>query len=252
MRYETHINLREIGPVHAQTYGFRSRVRLAVACSRQALSKHRKPYISVSGGKDSIALLGVVAEAAHAMGIDIEAWAHVSDASFPGTEEVIVSACDTMGVALTLDRSPVSAYDVVGKQGERKFGKEGYFFDAIGRWVDGGYDLCFTGVRAAESRRRHKAACVKGEYFSTTVPRPHHKCQPLTWWGIDDVAAAIWHYGLPVHPIYDKLAMSQVPIRLGYVTAADWMMDSAPFLRRNYPEQFAKLAAVNPQIRNYA
>jgi 3'-phosphoadenosine 5'-phosphosulfate sulfotransferase (PAPS reductase)/FAD synthetase len=209
------------------------------------------PYVSVSGGKDSVAVLAVVAEGALLCDRKVIAWAHVSDASFPGTEDTIREACRTAGVDLHIDRSPVSAYEVYGHAGDKKFGKEGFFFAAIRSWVESGHALCFTGVRAAESKRRYEAACAHGTAFDTRVPAPHRKCEPLAWWTIEDVAAAIHHFGMPLHPIYRKRCLTPVPIRLGYITAADWAADMAPFLRVNYPEQFARLAQVAPEVRNH-
>ncbi len=252
MRYERNINLREIGPIRASFPAFNRKLAAAVDFSAQQLVLSKRPYVSVSGGKDSVALLGVVAEAARRCQREIIVWSHVSDASFPGTEETIANACEVAGVAVHFDRSPVSAFDVFGHGGDEKYGKEGYFFGAIKNWVESGqYDLVFTGVRAAESRRRMIAARGHGMAYSTNVPTPHKKCEPLAWWSIDDVAAAIYHYGMPIHPIYEKRRMTDVPIRLGYVTAADWMADQATFLRMNYPEQFRKLAAVAPEVRNH-
>lgn len=252
MRYERNIDLKALGPVRAAFPDFKKKLADAVDFSARHLMMSKRPYVSVSGGKDSVALLGVVAEAARRCRREIVAWAHVSDASFPGTEETIARACEVAGVSVHFDRSPVSAFDVFGHGGNEKYGKEGYFFGAIKKWVEsGGYDLVFVGVRAAESRRRMNAACAHGMAYSTKIPTAHKKCEPLTWWSIEDVAAAIHCYGLPIHPIYGKRRMSDVPIRLGYVTAADWMADQATFLRMNYPEQFKKLAAVAPEVRQY-
>lgn len=252
MRYEKHINLREVGPVRAAMPDFKRKLGYAVLFSAQQLARAKMAYVSVSGGKDSIALLGVVAEAAKDCGKEIVAWAHVSDASFPGTEETIAKACEITGVKVVFDRSPVSAFNVFGHTSDKKYGKEGYFFSAIRNWGESGpYDLVFTGVRAAESKRRTDAANAHGRFYKTTVPYPHGKCEPLCWWTVEDVAASIYHYRLPIHPIYEKRRMTDVPIRLGYITAADWMSDQATFLRINYPEQFKKLAAVAPEVRRY-
>lgn len=251
MHYEQNIDLKTIGMVRASFADFKAKRRAAISLASREIAAAKQPYVAVSGGKDSIALLGVVSEAAAFCGRSIIAWAHVSDASFPGTEETITEACRAMNVDVHFDRSPVSAFDVFGHASREKFGKEGYFFDAIRAWLERGYDLAFTGVRAAESRRRRQAAEGHGTSFNTSVPAPHRKCEPLAWWTIEDVAAAIHHYGLPIHPIYTKRCMTQIPIRLGYVTAADWAADQAPFLRANYPEQFRKLAEVYPEVRNH-
>lgn len=253
MQYEQHIDLAAIGPLHARTKQFASRLASAKEIVERALSRYESPYMSISGGKDSIAMLGVVATVAKSLGQNVRAWAHVSDASFPGTVETITEACRIADVRLVINESPVSAWDVVGAQSDKRFGKEGYFFTAIRQWLDWSkHDLAFVGVRAAESKRRYKAAKAHGYIFDTTVPAPHTQCHPLQWWSIEDVAAAIHVYGLPIHPIYKKNPCSTMPIRLGYMTSLDLTeMGSAVFLRKNYPEHFARLAQIKPEIRRY-
>lgn len=251
MKYEKNIDLKLFGKIRAVSPDFQRKRREAIAISRRELCRANKAYAAISGGKDSIALLGIVAEAARDSGKELIAWAHVSDASFPGTEETITKACEIVDVAIYFDRSPVSAYEVFRHDSQKKYGKEGYFFSAIKSFLELGFDLAFTGVRAAESRRRRQAAEAHGVAYNTKVPAPHRKCEPLAWWSIEDVAAAIHYYKLPIHPIYGKRCMTEIPIRLGYITAADWAADQAPFLRANYPEQFRKLAEIYPEIRNY-
>lgn len=253
MRYERHIDLAAIGPLHAATPEFARRLKQAARFVHEGLALSDSPYVSVSGGKDSIAMLGVAATSARKQGRELVAWAHVSDASFPGTVETITEACRIMDVRLVMDESPVSAWDVVGTQSATKFGKQGYFFGAIERWLAASAcDLAFVGVRAAESGRRNKAARAHGHLFRTTVPAPHRQCHPLQWWSIEDVAAAIHLYGLPIHPIYRKRPVADMPIRLGYITSLDLVeMGSATFLRSNYPAHFARLAEIRPEIRRY-
>jgi 3'-phosphoadenosine 5'-phosphosulfate sulfotransferase (PAPS reductase)/FAD synthetase len=252
MQYESPIDLAVVGPLRAAAPAWRSRLERTRRTVRAVLADSARPYVSISGGKDSIAMLGVVAEVARELRREIVAWAHVSDASFPGTRETCVEACARVGVPLHLDESPVSAFEVVGQQSRQRFGKEGFFFGAIAAWVARGYDVAFVGVRAAESRRRRTAARVHGEVFETSVPVRHRRCHPLLWWSIEDVAAALWHYRLPIHPIYGKAALDRVPIRLGYVTALDLLASgTAVFLRRHYPREFARLAAAYPEVRTY-
>lgn len=253
MRYERHIDLAVVGPLHAESRQFARRLDRARDYVAEALSACHKPYVSVSGGKDSVAMLGVVAEVCRKYRREITAWAHVSDASFPGTIETIRSACEIAGVPLVLDESPVSAWSVIGTQSQKRFGKEGFFFSAIRNWLkESGCDLAFVGVRAAESKRRRKAAKAHGHLFDTKVPAPHKQCHPLQWWSVEDVAAAIHYYGMPIHPIYQMRPVGTMPIRLGYMTSMDLNeMGSAIFLRTNYPKHFALLATLKPEIRRY-
>src|SRR5690606_18113599 len=140
---------------------------------KQAFSQCKRPYVAVSGGKDSIAMLGIVDDVAKELGRDFEIWAHLSDASFPGTEETIRETCRIIGREPIIDWSPVSAFDVIDQGSKQQFGKKGYFFDAIKNYVEtNNRDLVFIGVRAQESARRRRAVRIHGQIFQTSVPSP--------------------------------------------------------------------------------
>lgn len=253
MSVEPHIDLREVGELWRQTPTFRKRLAAALEIAGRGFGALRKPYLAISGGKDSVAMAGVVDQAARQLRREYVLWSHVSDASFPGTEETVIETARRLGREVVIDRSPVSAFDVVGKQSARQFGKSGYFFSAIARFVSqGGYDLAFVGIRAAESRRRRVGAINNGSLFPSKVPVPHWKCCPLTWWTIQDVAAALVHFDLPIHPIYAKIPVGQGGIRLGYATALDLVhKGTVVFLRRNYPDLYRRLAEACPEVSQW-
>jgi 3'-phosphoadenosine 5'-phosphosulfate sulfotransferase (PAPS reductase)/FAD synthetase len=247
--------LQELGELRLNMPVYRRRMEKAKETTRSAFMQCEKPYVAVSGGKDSIAMLGIVDDVAKEIGKDYEVWAHLSDASFPGTEETIREACQIIDREPIIDWSPVSAFDVVQKGSNQQFGKKGYFFDAIKSYVEANErDLVFIGVRAQESKRRTKAVRIHGQIFKTSVPSPITVCYPLAYFEIEDVAAAIIEYGLPFHPIYYKKDLEGNPlnIRLGYVTAKDLLhRGTAVFLKLNYPELYNKLAQKWPEVRNY-
>ena len=248
--------LREIGEINVKSTSFRRKLETARNIVREALSSHVSPYVAVSGGKDSIAMLGIVNDVALEMRRDFEVFAHLSDASFPGTEETIVNAVDKLGRRAVLDWSPVSAFDVMGRPGSwSHLGKKGYFFEAIKNYVTSTKrDLAFVGVRASESSRRRRAIRIHGCIFQTKTPSPITLCYPLAWFDIKDVAAAIIYYDLPIHPIYSKNPIGEDPlnIRLGYATAKDLLSHgTAVFIKVNYPDIFTKMAAYWPEIRRY-
>ncbi len=248
--------LHEIGKISAKSLSFRRKLDTAKNIVRKALSLYTYPYVAVSGGKDSMAMLGIVDDVAAEMGIDFEVFSHLSDASFPGTEEAIVEAVDRLGRKAVLDWSPVSAFEVMGRPGSwTHLGKKGFFFKGIKNYVTStGKDLAFVGVRASESSRRRRALRIKGSIFQTKTPSPITVCYPLAWFDVKDVAAAIVYYGLPIHPIYGKNPVGEDPlnIRLGYVTAKDLLSHgTAVFIKVNYPDIYKKMASYWPEIRQY-
>lgn len=247
---ERHIDLKMMGPIRAKNRRYLERKKQAIAYIEQALAKSTKPYLALSGGKDSVAMLGLVADIARKAGRYFVCWSHVSDASFPGTRETIIEACNRAKVNLIIDESPVSAWDVIGLQSKQKFGKKGYFFDRIRKFVEqGGYDLVFVGVRAMESKRRFRACISQGAIFKSGDIL---KCHPIQWFSIEDVAAAIYEYNMPIHPIYNKVPVGHLPIRLGYATALDLIdRGTVCFMRRNYPSLYKKLVIAYPEAANY-
>lgn len=252
MRREPPFDLRQVGKIHQHTAQFRLRREQAEHFTHEAFAQFQTPYLALSGGKDSVAMLGVVDSVARSMGRTFELWTHVSDASFPGTIETVRACAEKTGRPLILDESPVSAFDVIGQQSAQHFGKTGYFFDAVAKQC-ATHDLVFVGVRAAESKRRKHASLAHGHLFETHIPAHHWKCHPLCWWDVKDVAAALAYYDLPIHPIYEKFPTDIGAIRLGYATALDLIeKGTLVFLRKNYPLLFLKLIQARPELRRFA
>ena len=103
------------------------------------------------------------------------------------------------------------------------------------------FDLYFTGLRRAESRRRYFSATKYGAYFHSKRYKVW-KCHPIQQWAEADV----WHYhklyGLPRNPLYDKPGVEgfevhtacwscTIPIKHGKIE----------FLRKNYPKLWKHL-----------
>lgn len=253
MKYEDNINLKMVGNIWKNTPDYRYAENKAKWWIRRAFNQCEKPYLSLSGGKDSVALLALVDIVAKELNRDFILWAHISDASFPGTKETILECQKLTNRELVIHEPGFSAFDVIGMQSVQKFGKSGYFFKSIKDFSENKYDLVFTGVRAAESKRRTKAFDVHGHIFKTNVPCKITRCDGISHYTINDVAATIIKYNFPIHPIYEKRNLSNMPLRLGYITCLDLIdKETAIFLKVNYPKEFQKLAEHYEKIRNYA
>lgn len=249
------------GEIRKKMSDYKDKRDKAIETAIHALKSHKKAYVSVSGGKDSVVCACVADVAARAVCKEIVLWAHVSDASFPGTEETITSLAEKLGRDVVISRSAGSAFDALANPERRAFGKTGVFFDSIRAWVrESGCDLCFTGVRAYESKRRMQAAKCHGSEFSSKVGGGADVCNPITWFRLEDVAAALVDFDAPIHPIYRKFAIGTSKnrfgedgfIRLGYITSRDLInKGTAVFLRYNYPDQWQKLCEAWPEIKNF-
>lgn len=248
----------ERGRIQSKMLSYQRKKEKAIEVCAEQLASHKSPYLSLSGGKDSVAMAFIVNEAANRCGKTFRIWSHISDASFPGTEEIVREVAERVNRPLDIYKPDFSAFDVVGEKQRQKFGKTGVFFASIREYAKD-KDLSFVGVRAAESKRRMQAAKAHGMVFHSSIG----DCDivnPLQWFSLDDVSAALYEYKAPVHPIYSKVSVDtgtnsngeQIFIRLGYITSKDLIdKGTAVFLRVNYPDKFNKLAEAFPEIRRF-
>lgn len=246
-----------IGEIQSKMETYQRRKQKAIETCVNVLKEYQNPYVALSGGKDSAAMCFLVDEAARQCGRDFRLWSHISDASFPGTLETCREIAEKLNRPLDIYNSPVSAFDNLSQPAKQAFGKRGVYFDSV-REYSRDKDLCFVGVRATESKRRHKSAMVHGQIFYSKDMGDITVCHPLLWFRLEDVAAAIYEYHVPVHPIYYKATLESrdnalhedMFIRLGYITSKDLLnKGTALFLKVNYPEQYNRLCEAWPEIR---
>lgn len=249
----------EIGEIRRKSEIFLRKMDDAVNTCKTQIESHKFPYVALSGGKDSGVLAYIVNEAAKETGKDYRIWSHISDASFPGTVETVKKIAESLGREVDFYESEYSAVETLKDHpGKRKFGKSGVFYDSVREYAED-KDLAFVGVRAAESKRRRKAARIKGMVFHSKSMGDVDVCYPMLWFRMEDVAAATVAYNIPLHPIYQKQSIDMGKnangedyfIRLGYITSRDLLdKGTAVFLKLNYPDIFAKLQRAYPNIRN--
>lgn len=245
-----------IGRVRSKMPAYKLKKQKAIELSRELLEQCEAPYLALSGGKDSVAMAFIVDEAARQCGKQFRLWAHVSDASFPGTVETCQAVADRLSRPLDIYES-TDALAHMSAPKKQAFGKQGIFFDSI-RSYAADKDLSFVGVRASESKRRMRAAKVHGQTFYSKSMGDVTVCHPILWFRLEDVAAALWEYDAPIHPIYRKMQLNNFVngfhedsfIRLGYITSKDLLnKGTAVFLKVNYPDKFNELAQVWPEIQ---
>lgn len=248
-------SLYDLGCLSLGLAVYKKRIETAKKYIEEAFEVSQCPYLSLSGGKDSVAMLAIVNDVATQLNRDFVIWAHISDASYPGTKETLVECATKSQRELILDESPVSAFSIK-RDNPKQFGKKGIFFEAIADFQRSrSVDLAFIGVRAKESKRRTKAAKIHGHLFKSQVTGIEQLCcYPLIWFEVADVCAAIVQYGYPFHPIYSIAPdIDPTKIRLGYVTAQDLMhRGTISFLKRYYPETYNKLIQYFPERSSYA
>lgn len=202
----------------------------------------------------------IVNEAASIAEKDFTIWTHLSDASFPGTEETCLNVAKRLNRKIDIDRCDQSAFDFLTMDRKQAFGKTGVFFTAIREYAKS-KDLSFVGVRANESKRRMQAAKAHGASFHSRSMGDCDVINPLQWFDIYDVAAALVEYDAPIHPIYQKRSVDvgnnangePYFVRLSYITSKDlWEKGTLTFLRINYPDLYNKLISRLPDAARYS
>lgn len=254
MTFDDFINC---GRIQSKMGAYQRKKEKAIETCCECLSASKSAYVALSGGKDSVAMAFIVNEASRNCGKDFRLWSHISDASFPGTIETCREIAKRLERNLDIYQSEKSAYENVLAPKKQSFGKTGVFFDSIREYATD-KDLAFVGVRAFESKRRMKAAKAHGQVFYSKSMGDVTVCHPLLWFKLEDVAAVLYEYSAPIHPIYRKMSVDcgknslneNQFIRLGYITSKDLLnKGTAVFLKLNYPDKFNELAAVYPEIR---
>lgn len=250
----------EIGELRCKSVRYKKKKLDAINLCVEQFKKHENPYVSISGGKDSVAMAFIVDEAAKIANKDFIYWAHVSDASFPGTKETILKVSEMTKREVIFSESKHSAFEMLANTKQRKqFGKSGVFYDAVRDFAKD-KDLSFVGVRAYESKRRMKAARVNGDVFYSRSMGSVDVCYPLIWFKLEDVAATLFEYNAPIHPIYYKVDTNSGKnanyeeswIRLGYITSRDLMnKGTVLFIKLNYPDIYQKLINAAPEFKSY-
>jgi len=216
----------------AETEEFKRKVESAKRVIRQALSIARKPYVAVSGGKDSLTVLHLVLQ--EKRDIDVWHWDHGRWLMPRGVEREIVRAL--RGVCKP-EQLVIESSKSLDEEEARWDYKRWYraFYGKLNRIAkERGWDLCFLGIRAEESHRRR----VKYDFF---VRGEITICCPIFDWSWRDVWAYVFANKLPYPKVYDKLAELVGWENARLTTFFDhefaWKMDLDKFVlwKKHYP-----------------
>lgn len=204
-----------LAAVHFQSGDFGNRLASALDVIGRALKAARKPYVAFSGGKDSVALLGLVEWLEPNVPV---VWSD-DELEFPELVEYMIDAQRVAGSQFTVTEGYALHAGWFWPWRDRPYWREPLpgtlrIEMPVDDWMNGaGYDLVFTGLRMEENRRRRDWLAQAGPLYrvNSGVGR---RCCPLWDWSADDVWALIAGWRLPYCEAYDVYEQIGVPRKL--------------------------------------
>lgn len=216
--------------------------KLAAARARVAamLEATTRPYVALSGGKDSLVVAALVGD--QRPGID--AVFCDDELELPETVPYLREVAPQLGLRLRIGRCySMAPVDWIVPWTSRPLWREpepdmedlGDSIKVAARLH--GYDGHFVGLRAEEAMIRELNLRKRGMLYRTKAGDWH--CQPIARWSVDEVWAAIAGLGLSYHPAYDEMAAAGIERerqRIGALPLAPgWI------LQRTWPEMHRRL-----------
>ncbi|ODU10097.1 MAG: hypothetical protein ABS84_04300 [Rubrivivax sp. SCN 71-131] len=188
--------------------------------------------IGVSGGKDSIAMLHMVAQHVHPHVIYND-----SGLETPEAMPLVRGMCEKYGLPMTIAKGDAISLDLAGADTNRAIvGPVRAALQSIDAVAE------FVGLRSSESKTRRIVIAKHGPIHASK----RYGCLiawPMRKWSSADVFAYIHEHALPLHPIYDRATDQERD-----TTRVSWVYDSAfdrwgavEIVRRHYPQVYQRL-----------
>lgn len=240
--------------LHAKTPRYKTVVANAKQVVSRALQRMEKPYVSFSGGKDSLVMLHLVLEQKP----DTKVIYFDADASYPDTDIFLDTLADEWDLNFCrIKTRPIvevfREYGIKHPQIEQKTMAATMYAPVSELTRKRRYDGEFVGLRSEESKARRQLIKYRGQIFHNKS-RASLECLPVAHFTVDDVWAYITSNNLPYNTAYDKTSMrSRNEIRVSY-----WCGESARnfgryvWLCKEYPGLYNRFASEFPEVREWS
>ena len=247
---------RKDDAIHSLSNQFKSKVAKAEQFVSEWLERCEKPYIAFSGGKDSVATLGVAQAVAQRNGFTIPVMWHNSGVEWPGVPLMIkrmksIGLIDEFFEVKTTD--DVRELKRKQERGEITAKKKDQIalFDPVDNFIsEYGFTGAAVGLRKGESKGRLIDGIVHGEVFEKK--NGFVRCLPINNFSWRDVFAYIAINELPLHPIYSAPLNgleNRGRIRLSWWLSTDnYRYGEIDWIKRNYPLVYSEIIKELPSV----
>lgn len=248
--------------LHAATGFFRHRLKRAVEIAEEG-ARGRKLFCALSGGKDGVALAGVLVSAGLR---EIQCVHCHTPLNTPGMEETAIACAERLELELEiiepdrdafeiLDSLPkdISIFDERNNLELRKAIASGNMLVAY--QYERGFAGAFSGMRAEESHGRAMNRALRGHTYQLKIDGSW-MCCPIADWSARDVFAWLVHRDLPIHPHY-RLLLERFGVspespgsRVDCVITTDGISGrgATAHLRSLYPALWRKITDIRPEL----
>jgi 3'-phosphoadenosine 5'-phosphosulfate sulfotransferase (PAPS reductase)/FAD synthetase len=240
--------------LRARLAGFARLLGRTEAIIREALSQSARPYVALSGGKDSTVLLSLVREAAP----DTPAIFSNDEWNFPETMAYLDAVPNLTRVA---SRVRHADWFTSWESGPVDLPADTIWLDAaqgdgIPAFARGhGFDLAFIGLRKEEATYRRLHLCGRGTTFYCQT-HAMTECNPLADWKVEDVWAYLLSRNIPYNAAYDRMTALDIPLpeqRVGpFAVEKAIGYGSLALIKRGWPGLWNQFTERYPQASNYA
>jgi len=248
---------REIFGLHANLHSFKAKVSQAKQEIEKFLSMGLNVYGSISGGKDSTAMMHLI----NSINPSVPFMSEKDDMDFPGEMEYIELLATKYDLDIDIISPSVSLWEEIKVvdftediHSRGTSFSDRNFYGLISKYKKAkGFNGVFLGLRSQESKGRKENFKKNGyTYFNKTDNG--YVCQPLANFTARDVFAYLVSNGIPIFEVYFKTMFVGGPedIRKSWVLpSARSSKGQALWLKYYYPDIFAKLCEINPLMRAY-
>ena len=216
-----------------------------------ALLEYGEPAaVAVSGGKDSIAMAGLVAQYCKPLVI----FRH-SGLELPDSLPTIEKLCETLNLGLHIIKPKHDIFEQLKTMGVEAFNEKAsklggkldkeITYDPISKELASlGINLEFVGLRESESKAR-KMTIRKFGGMHQSKKYGCGICWPLRKWSGKDVLAYIDEHNLPLHPAYSRTTpqLNREDIRISWALWGQGSLrtEEVQYLRQHYPEFYQEI-----------